>query len=369
MIKCLGFGGAERLVVDSVVAGDTEAFEYEVAYVMDAEDALVPAITATGTPVHPLGGGHNGDLCWTGRLRALLRRGHYDVVHFHLPYTASVGRLVVASLPTAERPAVVYTEHSLWNKMAVVVKGLNRATIGLDRSLIVVSDAAHDALPRSLRTRAQVIVHGVDLSRSDALITRRNEIRNEVRAELGTPDGNLLLLTVANLRPEKGYDVLLDAARLLLDRQLPVQVVAVGRGPLEDELRRRHQELGLGDTFVFLGPRDDVLRLLVGADAFVLASHQEGLPVVLMEATSIGLPIVATAVGGVPQVLTDGVDGLVVDPGRPDRLADALQRVVEHPGLRTKLGAGAKARSAMFDVTTASHQIEDIYRSVAGTRP
>jgi glycosyltransferase involved in cell wall biosynthesis len=120
---------------------------------------------------------------------------------------------------------------------------------------------------------------------------------------------------------------------------------------------------------LFAGQRDDVLRILAGADVFVLASRQEGLPVVLMEATSVGLPIVATAVGGVPEVLTDGVDGLVVPPGDPLALADALSRVVTDPDLRARLGTGAKERSAMFDVARASRTIESIYREVAPDRP
>jgi glycosyltransferase involved in cell wall biosynthesis len=277
-----------------------------------------------------------------------------------------LGRLGVATLPRSSRPAVVYTEHSAWDKMAILVKALNRPTIGMDDSLIVVSEAAHQALPEALRGRARVIVHGVDLSRSRDLVAQRDVVRAEVRAELGVPDGDLLVLTVANLRPEKGYDVLLDAARSIADRGLPVRFAAVGRGPLADELAERHRALGLGDRFRFLGERDDVIRLLVGCDVFVLPSRQEGLPVTLMEATSTGTPIVATAVGGVPQVIHDGVDGLIVPPGDPGALADAVERVVTDAGLRHRLGEGAAARSSMFDVETATREVEDIYRDLAG---
>ena len=368
VIKCLGFGGAERLLTDTVSNGDHEAFDYEVAYVLAAEDGMVPLIEANGTPVHSLGAGSNGDLRWMARLRRLLVDGQFDIVHFHLPYTASLGRLVVASIPSSTRPAIVYTDHSLWNKMAIVVKTLNRATIGLDQAMIVVSDAALESLPRSIRGRAQVLVHGVDLSQADSLLARRQEIRNEVRREFGVKDDDTLVVSVANLRPEKGYDVLLDATKVLADRDLPVKVVAVGRGELEEEMVARHARLHLGDRLLFAGQRDDVLRILAGADVFVLASRQEGLPVVLMEATSVGLPIVATAVGGVPEVVTDGVDGLVVPPGDPQALAEALSRVIVDPDLRTRLGNGAKERSTMFDVARASRTIESIYREVAPVR-
>jgi glycosyltransferase involved in cell wall biosynthesis len=368
VIKVLGHGGAERLLVDMVARRDVESFHYEVAHVLSSEDGLVSTIVANGTPVHSLAAGGNWDLRWVARLRALVIAGRFDVVHFHLPYTASLGRLAMATLPRSSRPAIVYTEHSVWDKMALLVKALNRSTIGMDDSLIVVSEAARDALPDALQGRARVIVHGIDLSRSAELVARRDEVRASVRAELGVPDGDLLVLTVANLRPEKGYDVLLGAARLIADRRVPVRFAAVGRGPLAGELESRRRELGLGEQFRFLGERDDVLRLLTGCDVFVLPSHQEGLPVTLMEATSTGTAIVATAVGGVPQVIVDGVDGVIVPPGVPSALADAIERVVTDSELRRRLGEGAAARSGMFDVSVASREVEDIYRQLAGAR-
>ena len=222
--------------------------------------------------------------------------------------------------------------------------------MGSEERLIAVSQASYDALPASLQKRATTVVHGVDLALSDSLLGRRAERRALVRSELHVDDGELLFLTVANLRPEKGYDVLLEAAKAIADSDLPIRVAAVGRGPLSDALRERHVELGLGDRFQFLGQRDDVLQLLVGADAFVLASHHEGLPVALMEATSVGLPIVASCVGGVPQVLDDEVDALLVPPGDPALLAQAMKRLASDPELRDRLGRQAKSRSSVFDI-------------------
>ena len=362
VVKCMGYGGAERLLVDLVAARDRGAFDYEFAYVLASENTLVPAIQANGVPVHDLGARHNGDLRWTLRLRRLLVEGHFDIVHFHLPYAAALGRLVARSLRRDHRPTLMYTEHSLWHKTATPVRILNRATIGLDKALVAVSPAAHDALPSSLQAHATVVIHGVDLSHSDALISRSDEIRAEVRSEVGVLADEILVLAVANLRAEKGYDVLLQAARILADQDLPIRIAAVGRGPLQAELNERHVALGLGDRFIFLGQRDDVLRLMTGADVFVLASHHEGLPVTLMEAMSVGLPVVATAVGGVPQFVTDSQEGLLVAPGRPDLLAEALVRICSDSELRQRLGEGAKRTSTVFDVRSASAKIEDIYR-------
>jgi glycosyltransferase involved in cell wall biosynthesis len=368
VIKCLGYGGAERLLVDMVAAGDRDRFEVEVAYVLREQDALVPAIEEKGTPVHVLGAAHNGDLRWMSTLRRVLVDGRFDVVHFHLPYAAALGQLVVASLPRSTRPRVLYTEHSLWGHTPLAIRALLRTTMQRGERLVTVSHASYDALPAPLRRRATVVVHGVDLSHADSLMARRHEIQAEVRAELGIAPGELLFMTVANLRPEKGYQVLLDAARIVADRGLPIRIAAVGRGPLSDALHARHAELGLGAQFQFLGQRDDVLRLLAGADAFVLASLHEGLPVALMEATSVGLPIVASSVGGIPQVLESEVDALLVPAGDPELLVDAMTRLASDAALRERLGSRAKSRSAMFDIGEASRTVEDIYVQLGRTK-
>ena len=365
VIKCLGYGGAERLLVDMVARSDRTRFSYEVAYVLRDQDALVPAIRSGGTPVHSLGAAGNADLRWMVALRRLLWSGHYDVVHFHLPYAAALGQLVVGSLPRAIRPGVLYTEHSLWDRAKFLNRALLRGSMGSRERLVAVSQASYDALPEPLQQRTTTVVHGVDLSRSDSLIARRSEFRALVRSELVVEDDELLFMTVANLRSEKGYDVLLEAANALANCTPPIRIGAVGRGPLRDALRARHAELDLGNRFQFLGQRDNVLELLTGADAFVLASHHEGLPVALMEATSVGLPIVASRVGGIPQVLEDGVDALLVPPGDPVALAQAMKRLAADPALRLRMGRQAKLRSSLFDIAEASRAVGDIYVQLA----
>lgn len=368
VIKCLGYGGAERLLVDTVAAADPRQFEYEVAYILREQDALVPAITSGGTQVHCLGAANNGDLRWMLAFRRLLSRRHYSVVHFHLPYAAALGQFVVSSLPRSIRPAVVYTEHSLWDRAKLVNRVLLRASMSSGERVIAVSQASYDALPASLRRRTTTVLHGVDLSRAVNLVARREEMRVRARAELGVSEEELLFITVANLRPEKGYDVLLESARSIVDRGLPIRIVAVGRGPLSSELHTKHVDLALGAQFQFLGQRDDVLELLAGADAFVLASRQEGLPVALMEATSVGLPIVASSIGGVPQILEDEVDALLVPPGDAYQLTEAIARLASDPVLRKRLGDQAQLKSSHFDISAASRAVGDVYRQAVNKR-
>ncbi len=368
LIKEFGLGGAERLVADVLASRDRTAFDYEAAYVLHGHDTLVPDVEAAGVPVHDLGATRGADLRWMARLRRLLVERDYDIVHAHLPYTAALGRVAAATLAPRRRPALVYTEHSMWNKAALITRALNRATVPLNQALFVVSSASRDALPVGLRSHAQIVLHGVDLSRSATFAARRQELRAEVRAELGLAEDEVFVLTVANLRSEKGYDVLLEAARLALAQGAAAHFVSVGWGPLADTLSEERDRLGLKGRFDFLGRRDDALRIMAGADVFVLPSHQEGLPVALMEAMSVGLPVVASAIGGVPDIVTDGVEGLLVTPGRADELAQAIGRVTRDEPLRARLGRGASARSESLDVTQAARTIENTYRRILAER-
>jgi glycosyltransferase involved in cell wall biosynthesis len=310
-------------------------------------------------PVHDLGARSDLDLGWTVRLRRLLAEESFDVVHAHLPYTAVLGRAVSRTLPAARRPRLVYTEHSLWPHNARVVRWLGRATARWDDVSIAVSKSNRAALPDAIRRRTRVILHGVDVDEIRAAEAR------DIRSELGIPSDHVVVVSVANLRAQKGYPTLLRAARSLVDDGLPVTFLALGSGPLEAELRTEHGRLGLADRFRFLGQRVDALSFIASSDVLVLASDYECMPVVVMEAFMLGTPVVATAVGELPDVVDDGVDGLLVPPGRPDLLAAALRRLVEQPDLRTRLAEAARRAGNRFDVRRASAEVEAVYAELA----
>ncbi len=204
-------------------------------------------------------------------------------------------------------------------------------------------------------------MHGIDVG---AIGKLRSE-RDAVREELGVDAATILVGTVANYHPKKDWPNLLAAARALADRGANVRFCAVGQGPLEAEVEALHRELGLEGTVILTGYRPDAVRLMAGCDIFVLGSKWEGLPVALMEASALGLPIIATRVGGIPDAFHDGVDAVLVAPGSPTELADAIERLAADESLRTELGAAARSRAADFDVTRAVARVEDIYRSVA----
>jgi glycosyltransferase involved in cell wall biosynthesis len=361
LIKCLGFGGAERLLVSAASVRNREDFTYETAYVLPGYNALVPELTAAGVPVQCLGSSdHNSDLRWIPRLRHLLLERHYDILHMHLPMVTGIGRLVSRTLPAGRRPRVISTEHNVWSSSAAPLRWLNGLTYPLNDASLSVSGFVASTLPRRLQSATEVVVHGLELPDSEA----GGDVREAVRAELGIRPGDVVVGTVANFRAQKGYQDLLQAAKIVIDRGLPVRFVAVGQGPLEREIRALHHSLDLGDRFILTGFRADALRLLAGFDIFVLASYFEGFPVSVMEAMAAGLPIVATAVGGIPEAITDGVEGFVVPPKRPAELAEALAVLISDEDLRARMRPASRSGSQRFDINVAVRRTEQIYREV-----
>jgi glycosyltransferase involved in cell wall biosynthesis len=362
LIKGLGPGGAEKLLVHAAAARDGERYRYEAAYLLPWKRTLVPDLERAGIPVECLDGGREWDLRWAGRLRARLVRRPVDVVHVHSPYVAGVARLVVRSVPRRIRPAVMTTEHLPWHGYAPATRALNAATFGLDDVHVAVSGEVVDSIPPRRRGRMVQIVHGI----APASLAAHRDERDEVRRELGVGPDTVVVGTVANYRAQKAYPDLLRAARIVLDAGVDVRFAAVGQGPEEGSIRELHGSLGLGDGFVLLGEMAEPARLLAACDLFVLASRYEGLPVAVMEALAMGLPVVASDVGGVPQLVEDGVHGLLVPPARPDLLAAALLELATDPGRRARMGRAAEAAGRELDVASAVRRIEALYDEASG---
>jgi glycosyltransferase involved in cell wall biosynthesis/GNAT superfamily N-acetyltransferase len=361
VIKGLGPGGAERLLVAAAGVHSPEQVSITCAYVMPWKDHLANDLARAGATVTCLSTKRR-DVRWPLHLARLIRSGRFQVVHVHSPLPGSAARLVVRTMRRSRRPAVVATEHNRWQTHRLPTRWLNRFTSRWNDATIAVTDEVRATMPRTAARRTTVLQHGIDVRGVQAV----RADRDAVRAELGLGSDELVIATAANFRPQKDYPNLLGAAALLRDRGVPVRFVAVGQGPLEGEIRAMSTAMGLDTSMVFTGFRADAVRVLAAADVFTLASKWEGLPVALMEALALGLPVVATAVGGVAESMHDGVDALLVPPGDAVALADALQRVATDRQLRERLASAAAGRSPEFDVRTAVASIEATYRSCLG---
>jgi glycosyltransferase involved in cell wall biosynthesis len=351
LIKGLGRGGAEQLLVSAAPHLDRSRFRYHVAYLLPWKDALVPALRGHGLEVHCLGTGP----AWIGRLRSLVRRRGIRLVHAHSPYPAAVARV---ALPGVRH---VYTEHNVWARYHPVTYVANRMTYRRNSHVFAVSEEVRGSIrmppgARPPRTPVETLHPGLDPSAAGSW-----ERPDGVRDELGISPAAPLAGTVGSLTPKKSHETLLRAARVARQRLPGLRVAVVGQGPLAGVLRRTAAELAIDDAVAFVGYREDAARVASAFDVFVLSSRHEGLPVALLEAMAAGRPVVATRVGGVPEVVRHGGEGILVPPGDPDALAAAMVTVLADANLRARLGEAARRRAADFDIRRTVRRHEEVY--------
>ena len=360
LIKGLGPGGAEQLLLQAARVADRERFSFEIAFIRPDKTHLVSEFEAAGIPTRLLAPGSTARAGWLRELRGLLAT--VDVAHVHSPVLASATRLAARSLPRARRPHVVTTEHNEWSSHRLPTRIVNALTGPLDERTWAVSDEVRDTVWAPFRSRFDVLVHGIDPQSLTGSVAHRDETRRS----LGISEDEVVSLTVANLRHNKDYPNLLAAAGLAVSREPRLRFLSVGQGPLQAQLEALQAASDLGDRFTFLGYRRDIPELMAAADVFTLSSAHEGLPVAVMEAFAMGLPVVATAVGGVPQQVRDGAEGRVVPPGDAVALADALVDLAQHSDLRASMASAALRRSADYDIRRAVGEQEQVYGELVG---
>jgi glycosyltransferase involved in cell wall biosynthesis len=361
VIKGLGVGGAERLLERAIPYLDREAFEYQVAYLLPWKDALVPPFRAAGIPVHCLEYRAPLDLRVIRRFRALVRRERFALVHAHLPVAGLLARL---SRRLGDVPRVIYTEHGVPSHYRWPTRWANVLTYRWADAVIAVSEAVAAGVRPYIkgdRPRLVTIVNALD---ADGMTTTP-ETREAVRREFGIPADAPLVVTVGNLRPVKGHTVLLAAARRVLAAEPRARFLIVGVGPLAEHLPREARRLGLDGQVIFAGFRADATPIIAASDVYVLPSLDEGLPVSLLEAMALGRAVVATRVGGIPEVVLPDRTGILVEPNDPERLAWEVLGLLQTPERRRQLGeaaqAAARQRYGMGSMVTA---VEQLYREV-----
>jgi glycosyltransferase involved in cell wall biosynthesis len=227
--------------------------------------------------------------------------------------------------------------------------------------------AAHAVVANSTAAAAQLRREGVPAHKIHTISNGVDCVTFAPARAPGRPIRRVV--TVANLRPEKGHDTLLAAATRVAAARPGTEFVIVGSGPLAAPLRREVANRGLGDRVRFLGERSDVPALLASSDLFVLPSRSEACPNGVLEAMAVGLPVVATRVGGVPELVEPGVSGMLVEPDRPDALATAVLDLMSRPERASALGQAARRRAVQqfsFDRMVAG--FEHLYLCELGKR-
>jgi glycosyltransferase involved in cell wall biosynthesis len=295
------------------------------------------------------------------RLAGFLRRQRVDILHTHLFDPSAVGLL--AGL-LARTPARVVTRHYSDYHTRInrpIHVGVDRFCTRLAHRVIAVSQHTADHMMTAEKAppgKVRVVHNGIDFER---VRVSSAEAPARIRAELDIVDKKVVVMA-ARMHPEKGYEHLLDALPNV-HRLVPDLVVLIaGTGPFESRYRALSSLRGLERGVRFLGFRRDLPDVMAAADLVVLPSLAEAFGLVLAEALYLGVPVVASRVGGIPEVVDHEVDGLLVPPGDRDALAGALVRVLEDGALRRRLaGAGRERVAGRFAFDRMVREYEQIY--------
>jgi glycosyltransferase involved in cell wall biosynthesis len=291
----------------------------------------------------------------------MLRRVRPAILHASLFHANLCGRLLGR---LSGVPIVITWRHSVeiggqWRER------INRWTARLDDRAVAVCELVRQAeIVRGGAPAGRVVTvyNGVDVDRFSA---KEPQVVERVRRALGIPVDALLLGTVGRHSPEKDLANLLAAMVAVRDHVPTAWLVLVGGGELRGQLETQVRSLGLSDAVVFAGVRDDVPEILAALDLFVLPSRWEGLPLAVLEAMAARLPVVATAVGGVPEVVVDGLTGLLVPPGDPPALAGALLSLARDAGRRRAMGqAGYERVREHFAMAQMARAMERLYEEL-----
>ena len=368
LVHALDVGGLEEVVLRLLAHTDRARFT-PLVYALDAPGAMASELAALRVPLVVLHRAPRLDPALPLRLARRLVREGVRVLHTHNAgphlYGALAARLArVAS--NGPGPRVVHTKHGRNDPVTSRKVLLNRFASALTDRVVAVSDDAADMairLEKVPQTKVMTIYNGVDTA------TFRPGTSGAARARLGLPEGGFHVGSVARLAAVKDHATLLRAFAIVRKERPDAHLTLVGDGPERAALEARADAPDLVGSVHFVGERRDSAAVLPAFDVFALSSTSEGISLTLLEAASAGLPIVATRVGGTPEVVVDGETGCLVSPRDFAAFAAALGALARRPD-RAALGRAGRVRvERWFSVERMARAYQDLYAEVLRDHP
>ena len=342
VITTINRGGAENHLLDLVKGQRADGKSVSVAYLRGG-GYWAEAYRAMGVEVHDLSLKYYGQLAPLSKLRRVIRGSEFDIVHAHLPPAELYTRL--ALMGTGRSLPLVISKHN--------DEGFYRGPGERLMGRWVARRAAHviaisQAVNRFMAgpglgidaQKLQSIYYGIDAERfaNDSSVKRA-----ELRKQWGIPGGALVVGFTGRLVPQKDLPTLIRGFALFSSQFSNARLVIVGIGQLETELKQCAEEAGVAERIVWAGFRDDIPAVMSAFDVFALTSHYEGFGLVLLEAMASRLPVIATRVSAIPEVVIEGETGLLVSPHAPEELASAFCKVCDQ-SFRRRLGDAGRQR-------------------------
>jgi len=361
LITGLAYGGAETQLVNLAISLKKRGWEVRVVSMLSPQ-AFTEELKEAGIPLLTLNMRRGvADPRAVFRLVKILREWRPQILTSFMFHANLLGRIAgrLAGVPIVVSSIRSENFGGPWrDRITRLTDWMEDVTTTNSRL------AAEKLLKRGVvpRERIHVIPNGLVLDK----FTVENSNRTEFRQQLGITERDFLWLAVGRLEEAKDYSNLLQAFKIIMQGGHKAQLRVAGQGPLLENLQRQSINLGISDRVVFLGLRRDIPSLLDAADGFVLSSAWEGLPNVVMEAMAAAKPVVATCVGGVPELVQEGVNGYIVPPGDSEVLAAAMVKMMALPEAeRQAMGrAGRVHIEANYSLERVVDQWEELYREL-----
>ncbi len=349
-----GWRGGEQQAL--YLCGGLLQHGHEAVMACRSGDEMARRAARTGVPTYefnPVGEIDPGAVL---RLARLIRTGRFDLVHMHTSHAHTLGTLAGMLSPETALIVSRRVDFSVRKHAGSILK----YKLPVDR-YIAISEAVRDVLVKDgiSADRISVVHSGIDLSRFEHVEDR------DLRGEFGLPEDAVVIGNLGALVDHKGHRYLLDAAPEVLDEHPEARFIICGEGELRGPLEEQRRRLGLEGHVLLPGFRPDVPELLNFFDIYAVPSHMEGLNTSLLDALAMRNPVAACAAGGIPEIVRDGETGLLVPPRDPERLADAIIELIEHPEQGREMGqAGRQLVEREFCVESMVAGTLEVYRRV-----
>jgi len=335
--KGLSMGGAERLLLQTIRYMQQADCTFFLLNIDPKHEELKEDIEKLNVRIMPLPFYSAFSPLRLHRAVHYVKANKINLIHAHLPMAGVFARIIgkLTSIP------VVYTEHSIVGNYRPITRMANRLTYHLNAITIAVSDAVRESIGetygQSQLRNCRLIANGIDVPAIEAEAEGL-----DVRSELGISPTSRIIGTVASFRPVKRIDLLIRAFARLISGGQDIVLLLVGYGDILPKLRDLASNLRVTNRIIFTGIRPDAPRFLKAMDIFVLCSEWEGLPLALLEAMALSLPVIATDVGGVTEVVKEGVTGRLVPSGDEQALAQTMEELILDYTQRLRLGKAAR---------------------------
>jgi glycosyltransferase involved in cell wall biosynthesis len=357
VITSLGLGGAEKLLLSYVERLNLNKYKFFVCTLREKPNDLASEIAKYAELIN-LNVNNRFDISVVFHLRKLIKKLQPDIIHTHL-FQARI--YTSFALLFTNRPASITHKHNSVNlkKHNIFILLEMLSLIFYDRII-----AISQSVKRSLYTyefvpknKVYILSNGIDYS----LFSNNSKIKTDLK------DGNITLGTVCRLEPQKGIRYLLLAMKTILAKFPDVKLEIIGTGSLLSELQTLSVEIGISNSVKFLGKFTDVIPFYKRMDIFVLPSLYEGFGIVILEAMAMGIPVVATNVDGIKEVLINDESGILIPPKNPEAIANVVNYLIDNPQIRERFSKEGKKRASLFDIKDHLIKLDKLYSDLLRT--